>query len=100
MSKEEFSQRAYEVWISEIMLQQVCFDKSEFIKKTQVVTVIAYFERWIATWPTIHSLSRATLEEVNAAWSGLGYYSRAKRILDAAQMVCNDLDGNLPTTAG
>jgi len=54
---------AYRVWVSEIMLQQ-----------TQVATVIPYFQKWIAKWPTVADLAGAQLEDVNAMWAGLGYY--------------------------
>lgn len=56
---------AYRVWISEVMLQQ-----------TQVATVIDYFVKWIAKWPTVQDLAAATQEEVNEVWAGLGYYRR------------------------
>merc|ERR1711962_1823063 len=71
---EDASQRAYFTWVSEIMLQQ-----------TQVATVIDYYNKWIAKWPTIKALSKATLDEVNEAWSGLGYYSRGRRLHEGAQ---------------
>jgi A/G-specific adenine glycosylase len=54
---EEKGQRAYEIWVSEVMLQQ-----------TQVNTVIAYWTRWIEKWPTIKDLAKADIEEVNSAW--------------------------------
>ncbi|KAG4305673.1 hypothetical protein PORY_001229 [Pneumocystis oryctolagi] len=76
MSKEERScslQRAYEVLVSEMMLQQ-----------TQVATVIPYFNRWMKRFPTWERLATADLEEVQSLWAGLGYYSRAKRIKEAA----------------
>ncbi|KAI1381085.1 DNA glycosylase [Hypoxylon crocopeplum] len=80
--------RAYEVWISEIMLQQ-----------TRVAVVIDYWNRWMARWPTIHDLAAAHPDDVLAAWRGLGYYSRATRIHDAANIVCEDpsLRGLLPS---
>ncbi|PKS12613.1 hypothetical protein jhhlp_000821 [Lomentospora prolificans] len=80
--------RAYEVWISEIMLQQ-----------TRVSVVIDYWNRWMAKWPTIHDLAEADVDEVLLAWRGLGYYSRARRIHEAAQLVVNDADmkGLLPS---
>ncbi|KAI1851655.1 hypothetical protein JX266_003117 [Neoarthrinium moseri] len=79
--------RAYEVWISEIMLQQ-----------TRVAVVIDYWNRWMAKWPTIHELAAADPEDVLAMWRGLGYYSRATRIHEAAKLVCGDpsLQGLLP----
>ncbi|KAK2055797.1 DNA glycosylase [Colletotrichum caudatum] len=71
--------RAYEVWISEIMLQQ-----------TRVAVVIDYWNRWMARWPTIRDLAAAAPEDVLAAWRGLGYYSRATRIHEAARLVVAD----------
>ncbi|WVQ77201.1 A/G-specific adenine glycosylase [Cryptococcus sp. DSM 104548] len=87
LSMEEKGQRAYEIWVSEVMLQQ-----------TQVATVIAYWEKWIAKWPTIADLAKADIEEVNAAWRGLGYYRRAKSLLTGAQTVMSHpkYQGRLP----
>lgn len=79
------SQRAYEVWVSEIMLQQ-----------TQVATVIPYYERWMAKWPTVNDLASASAEEVNELWSGLGYYSRATRLHAAAKLLVEKFNGTLP----
>ncbi|WFD30860.1 hypothetical protein MSPP1_001884 [Malassezia sp. CBS 17886] len=75
------------VWISEIMLQQ-----------TRVETVRSYWERWMERWPTIEALAAATHDDVLAAWRGLGYYSRATRIHQAAQHIVAhpDYDGLLP----
>lgn len=82
------AQRAYEVWISEIMLQQ-----------TQVATVIPYYNKWIAKFPTIRDLAASDIETVNSLWKGLGYYSRAARLLSAAQKVVKELHGRLPDNA-
>lgn len=65
------SPSAYGTWVSEIMLQQ-----------TRVETVIAYWFKWMTALPTIEALSEATPEKVNTLWSGLGYYSRAQRLLE------------------
>jgi A/G-specific adenine glycosylase len=80
--------RAYEVWISEIMLQQ-----------TRVAVVIDYWNRWMEKWPTIHDLAAASADDVLSAWRGLGYYSRATRIHEAAKLVVNDptMKGLLPS---
>lgn len=75
-SQTDPNKRAYAVWVSEIMLQQ-----------TQVATVKDYYTRWMEKWPTVEDLSRASLEEVNEMWSGLGYYSRAKRLHEGANKV-------------
>lgn len=88
--RQTLEKRAYEVWISEIMLQQ-----------TRVATVIDYWTRWMAKWPTIHDLAAAKSEDVLAMWSGLGYYSRATRIHEAAKLAVGDPDmkGLLPSSA-
>jgi A/G-specific adenine glycosylase len=78
------SKRAYEVWVSEIMLQQ-----------TRVSTVIPYFNNWISKWPTVQDLAKAEHDDVLAAWKGLGYYSRATRLHQGAKdMVAKNGDGN------
>ena len=64
----------YRVWISEVMLQQ-----------TQVATVIPFYRRFLAKFPTIEALAGAEEEQVLAAWSGLGYYARARALLQAAR---------------
>ncbi|KAK4136006.1 DNA glycosylase [Trichocladium antarcticum] len=79
------ARRAYEVWISEIMLQQ-----------TRVQAVIPYWNRWMARWPTLGALARAAEDEVVALWQGLGYYSRARRVLEAARLVHAEMGGLLP----
>jgi A/G-specific adenine glycosylase len=66
----------YRVWISEIMLQQ-----------TQVVTVIPYFEKFVTRFPTVKALARASEEDVLLHWAGLGYYSRARNIHQAARQI-------------
>ncbi|KAI0131470.1 DNA glycosylase [Daldinia grandis] len=88
---EEVERRAYQVWISEIMLQQ-----------TRVATVVDYWNRWMERWPTIQDLAAAEQDEVLSAWRGLGYYSRATRIHDAARIVCKDsgMKGLLPADVG
>ncbi|ETS79482.1 hypothetical protein PFICI_09335 [Pestalotiopsis fici W106-1] len=86
--REQLERRAYEVWISEIMLQQ-----------TRVAVVIDYWNRWMEKWPTIHALAAASPDDVLAMWRGLGYYSRATRIHEAAKLVCGDsvMKGLLPS---
>ncbi|WRT66194.1 A/G-specific adenine glycosylase [Kwoniella shivajii] len=87
LSMDQKGQRAYEIWVSEVMLQQ-----------TQVNTVIAYWERWIEKWPTITDLAKADVEEVNAMWRGLGYYRRARSLLAGAKTVMSKTkyQGRLP----
>ncbi|MGB1697411.1 MAG: A/G-specific adenine glycosylase, partial [Thermoplasmatota archaeon] len=70
------STELYPVWVSEIMLQQ-----------TRVATAISYFERWMGRFPTVQALASASEDEVMAAWSGLGYYSRARNLHAAAKLV-------------
>lgn len=77
---------AYRIWLSEIMLQQ-----------TQVSTVIPYFERFIAHFPNISALANATLDDVFAQWSGLGYYRRAQHLHQAAQQVMTEFGGAFPS---
>lgn len=85
--KEEVEKRAYGVWVSEVMLQQ-----------TRVQTVIAYYNRWMLKWPTIHHLAKASLEEVNEIWAGLGYYRRARFLLEGAKKIVAE-GGSIPKTA-
>ena len=75
----------YRVWISEIMLQQ-----------TQVTTVIPYFERFMESFPDVHSLAQAGEDDVLHHWSGLGYYSRARNLHKAAKMVVDTFGGKFP----
>ncbi len=81
----QLNRTPYRVWLSEIMLQQ-----------TQVASVIPYFERFVARFPEVSSLAQATTEDVLALWSGLGYYSRARYLHRAAQMVVAQFGGEFP----
>ena len=74
---------AYRVWVSEVMLQQ-----------TQVSTVIGYFDRFMARFPTLAALADAPQDDVLHLWSGLGYYARARNLQRAAQQV-RDLHGGV-----
>lgn len=76
----------YRVWVSEVMLQQ-----------TQVATVIPYFNRFMAHFPEVTALAAAPLDEVLAHWSGLGYYSRARNLHRAAQLIRDEHGGEFPT---
>ncbi|MBI1174874.1 MAG: A/G-specific adenine glycosylase [Sideroxydans sp.] len=76
---------AYHVWLSEIMLQQ-----------TQVATVIPYYQRFIASFPTIAALAAASEDEVLAHWSGLGYYARGRNLHRAAQLIMKKHGGEFP----
>ncbi|MEO8610783.1 MAG: A/G-specific adenine glycosylase [Chloroflexota bacterium] len=77
----------YRVWLSEIMLQQ-----------TQVETVKPYFARFLSMYPTIEALAAAPLSDVLKLWEGLGYYSRARNLHQAAQAVVRDFGGKFPKT--
>jgi A/G-specific adenine glycosylase len=68
------------------------------LQQTRVAVVIDYWRKWMTKWPTIQDLARAEAEDVLRAWRGLGYYSRATRIHQAAQLVVRDpcLRGLLP----
>ena len=90
----------YGIWIAEVMLQQ-----------TQLAVVLPYWQRWMRAFPTVEALAAASLEQVRLQWQGLGYYSRARRLHEAAQLLVSgpwprDLDSwmDLPgvgrTTAG
>jgi len=75
----------YQVWISEIMLQQ-----------TQMDRVVAYFNRWIERFPDVASITGANEEEVLKLWEGLGYYSRARNIIKTAKLLIENHQGELP----
>ncbi|KNC97067.1 A/G-specific adenine glycosylase, variant [Spizellomyces punctatus DAOM BR117] len=69
------------------------------LQQTQVATVIPYYKRWLQNWPTIHDLAKAHPEDVNKVWSGLGYYSRARRLHEGSQLVVRKFEGILPRDA-
>ncbi len=76
----------YAIWVSEIMLQQ-----------TQVKTVIPYYHRWLAQFPTLEQLASADLQQVLKAWEGLGYYTRARNLYACAQEIMQHHGGVFPT---
>lgn len=78
----------YRVWVSEIMLQQ-----------TQVATVLRYYPRFMARFPDVATLATASLDEVLAHWSGLGYYRRARLLHQGAQAVMAQWGGVFPRDA-
>jgi A/G-specific adenine glycosylase len=80
------SRDPYRVWISEVMLQQ-----------TQVATVSDYFDRFIRTFPNVHSLAAADETDVLRSWEGLGYYRRARQLHAAAKQVVGALGGEFPS---
>ena len=76
----------YRIWVSEIMLQQ-----------TQVATAIPYYERFMARFPDVQSLARASVDQVLKLWSGLGYYSRGRNLHRAARLITEGMSGRFPT---
>jgi A/G-specific adenine glycosylase len=78
----------YAIWASEVMLQQ-----------TQVSRVAEYWPRFLERFPTVRALAEASPDDVLAAWSGLGYYRRARMFQSAARVIIEELGGVLPTTA-
>jgi A/G-specific adenine glycosylase len=77
----------YTVWVSEVMLQQ-----------TQVTTVVPFYERFIARFPTVAALAAAPLDDVLKLWSGLGYYARARNLWSGARAVVAEHGGRVPET--
>lgn len=75
----------YHVWLSEMMLQQ-----------TTVAAVIPHYTRFLARWPRVQDLAAAPLEDVMAAWAGLGYYRRARMLHESARHVTTHLHGVFP----
>ncbi|MGZ3514921.1 MAG: A/G-specific adenine glycosylase, partial [Thermodesulfobacteriota bacterium] len=75
------------IWVSEIMLQQ-----------TQVTTVLPYYQKFLKSFPTLRHLARADLSKVLKIWEGLGYYSRARNLHHASQIVLNHYHGRIPNT--
>jgi len=77
----------YRIWLSEIMLQQ-----------TTVKAVIPFYERFLARWPTVDTLAAAPLDQVLAAWAGLGYYSRARNLHKCARLIAAEHGGRFPAS--
>ena len=75
----------YRIWISEIMLPH-----------TRAETVVSYYERFLEKYPTVRDLAAAPQEDVLKSWEGLGYYSRARSLQKAAQMIVSEFGGQLP----
>ena len=78
----------YYVWVCEIMSQQ-----------TQISRVCEYFNKWVKKWPTVNDLAIASQDEVNDMWAGLGYYRRARYLLEGAKYVVHDMGGTFPRKA-
>ncbi len=77
--------KPYEVWISEMMLQQ-----------TQMERGVTYFNRWMERFPSVEDVANASEEEILHAWEGLGYYSRARNLHKAAKIICDEYNGIIP----
>jgi A/G-specific adenine glycosylase len=82
------SRDPYRVWLSEIMLQQ-----------TRVNAVVEHYKRFLELFPTVEALASASLDSVLAAWSGLGYYRRARMLHKAAQEIVQVCGGQFPASA-
>ena len=78
----------YRVWLAEIMLQQ-----------TRVAAVIEHYHEFLRRFPTVQKLAAARTSSVLAAWSGLGYYRRARMMHAAAKLIVRELGGSFPNTA-
>ena len=76
----------YAIWVSEVMLQQ-----------TQVVTVEAYYRRFLQRFPDVVTLAAASEQQVLRLWEGLGYYRRARSLHGAARQIVEQYDGRFPT---
>jgi A/G-specific adenine glycosylase len=77
----------YQVWLSEIMLQQ-----------TTVKAVAPYYARFLARWPTVDALAAASLDDVLRTWAGLGYYARARNLHACAKTVAEHHGGQFPAS--
>lgn len=78
----------YHVWVSEVMLQQ-----------TRVQAVIPYYERFMAALPSVQALAAVPEDQLMKLWEGLGYYSRARNLQKAAQIICRQYGGEMPRTS-
>ena len=77
----------YKIWLSEIILQQ-----------TRVEQGLAYYERFIFSFPTVEALAKASDESIFKLWEGLGYYSRCRNLIYTARHIVNELGGVFPST--
>ncbi|HEY4149841.1 MAG TPA: A/G-specific adenine glycosylase [Chitinophagaceae bacterium] len=77
----------YKIWLSEIILQQ-----------TRVEQGLAYYERFVKTFPTVHHLAKAPEQQVFKLWEGLGYYTRCKNLIATAIYISKELKGRFPET--
>lgn len=81
------SKNPYAIWLSEVILQQ-----------TRVAQGLPYYERFLATFPTVNDLANAHEDQVLKLWQGLGYYSRARNLHKAAKVIANTYKGSFPTS--
>jgi A/G-specific adenine glycosylase len=81
------TQDPYKIWISEIILQQ-----------TRVAQGVSYYLKFIRRFPNVHELAVAAEDEILKIWQGLGYYSRARNLHDAAKFIVKNHDGKFPDT--
>ncbi|MBU0636210.1 A/G-specific adenine glycosylase, partial [Candidatus Micrarchaeota archaeon] len=77
----------YQVWVSEVMLQQ-----------TRVDQMLSYYKRFLKQFPSIQALAQAREETVLKSWEGLGYYARARNLHKAAQQIVSNYNGKMPST--
>ena len=77
----------YYIWLSEIILQQTRIEQGR-----------SYYERFVTEYPTVRHLAEASEEQVLKSWQGLGYYSRARNLHEAARYIAFDLGGRFPNT--
>ncbi len=75
----------YAIWVSEVMAQQ-----------TRIESMLPYYEAWMQKWPTVYDLAQAPLDEVLHLWQGLGYYNRARKLHQGAQIIVNQYHGQVP----
>lgn len=78
----------YKIWLYEIIMQQ-----------TRISQGVPYYERFIEKYPNVYKLAEADIDEVLKVWEGLGYYSRARNLHEAAKQICGDYDGKFPETS-
>eukprot|EP00927_Polykrikos_kofoidii_P040667 TRINITY_DN34717_c0_g1_i1.p1 TRINITY_DN34717_c0_g1~~TRINITY_DN34717_c0_g1_i1.p1 ORF type:complete len:527 (-),score=94.40 TRINITY_DN34717_c0_g1_i1:45-1625(-) len=85
-AERAFTPSPYGTWVSEVMLQQ-----------TQVERVVDYWTKWMRLFPTINALAQANADDVNAAWAGLGFYGRARRLHEGAKYVVAEFNSEVPS---
>lgn len=76
----------YSIWVSEIMAQQ-----------TRIDSMLPYYKKWMEKWPDVETLAKADITEILHLWQGLGYYNRARKLHEGAQVVAEQYQGVLPS---